>query len=179
VDSATLQARIYKGYGKAAIRIGPTYSQYRSASSVNPIQSANLLGTLNASFNINGAYTGQTKANQLYWQIIADATGFQIGDYLVGPATYCVLTLDSILPPIALRCTQTLSFFRPTINQGAGLQPYPNPEMGTAYAQGIPGALGVKKETGRPDAQLPTDNALRSFYSAFFCRMGLCKSAIR
>lgn len=168
MDAARIQHLIYAGYGKAAIRIGPTYSQYRSASHLNPIQSANLVATLPASFNIGGAYTGQNKANQLYWQIIADATGFQLGDYLVGPATYCVVALDSILPPIALRCTQTLSFSRPAINQSAGLQPYPRPEIDTAYATSIPGVLNVKKETGRPTAGLPGDNALRTFYSAFF-----------
>lgn len=168
MDAGRLQQLIYKGYGAAATHIGPCYNVYRSASPLNPIQQANLLGTLNASFNIGGSYNGQSKANQLYWQIIADGSVFEIGDYLVGPATYCVLALDSLLPPIALRCTQTLSFFRPTIDESAGLQPYPNPEIGAAYASGIPGVLSVKKETGRPDAQLPTDNALRSFYAAFF-----------
>jgi hypothetical protein len=168
MDAATIQAKIYAGYAKAALRIGPEYSLYRPASMINPIQAPNLRGTLPASFNINGSYKGQSKSNQLYWQIIADGSQLEVGDYLVGPATYCVLTLDSLLPPIALRCTQTLSFFRPSINNSPGLQPYPNPEMGAAYAQGIPGVLSVKKETGRPDAQLPTDNALRAFYGAFF-----------
>ncbi|HJP68279.1 MAG TPA: hypothetical protein VJ846_05200 [Sphingomicrobium sp.] len=168
MDAATLQSRIYSGYAKAAQRIGPTYSLYRSASHLNPIQAPNLVTTLPASFNINGQYTGQTKANQLYWQIIADGAQLHIGDYLVGPATYCVLALDSILPPIGLRCTQTLSFSRPAIDQAAGLQPYPRPEIDTAYATGIPGVLNVKKETGRPVADLPGDNALRTFYSAFF-----------
>ena len=168
MNADLIQQKIYAGYAKAALRIGPTYSLYRSTSMIDPIQASTLLGTLNASFNIGGSYAGQAKANQLYWQIIADATQFEVGDYLVGPDTYCVLALDSLLPPIALRCTQTLSFFRPSINDDPGLQPYPNPEMGDAYAQGIPGVLTVKKETGRPDAQLPTDNALRAFYGAFF-----------
>jgi hypothetical protein len=168
MDAAKIQQKIYAGYGKAAQRIGPTYSLYRSSSFMNPIQPSNLVKTLPASFNINGSYTGQTKADQLYWQIIADGSQLKVGDYLVGPATYCVLALDSLLPPIALRCTQTLSFSKPAINGAPGLQPYPTPEIGTAYATGIPAVLGVKKETGRPIANLPGDNALRTFYSAFF-----------
>lgn len=168
MDSALLQSRIYRGLGIAATKIGPAYSLYRSASHLNPIAPANLIGTLNASFNIGGQYTGQNKANQLYWQIIADGSQLKVGDYLVGPATYCVLALDSLLPPIGLRCTQTLSFSRPAINESPGLQPYPRPEIDTAYATGIPGVLNVKKETGRPVTDLPGDNALRTFYSAFF-----------
>lgn len=168
MDAAKIQQKIYAGYAKAAKRIGPTYSLYRPASFLNPIQPSNLVTTLPASFNIGGQYTGQSKADQRYWQVIADGSLLKIGDYLVGPATYCVLALDSLLPPIALRCTQTLSFSRSTLDEAAGLQPYPRPEVGTAYATGIPAVLGVKKETGRPVADLPGDNALRTFYSAFF-----------
>jgi hypothetical protein len=168
MDAAKIQAKIYAGYAKAAQRIGPTYSLYRPASQLNPIQPSNLVTTLPASFNIGGQYTGQNKANQLYWQIIADGSKLQVGDYLVGPATYCVLALDSLLPPIGLRCTQILSFSRPAINESPGLQPYPRPEIDAAYAAGIPSVLNVKKETGRPIADLPGDNALRTFYSAFF-----------
>jgi hypothetical protein len=168
MDAARIQQLIYAGYGKAAIRIGPPHNVYRPQSFIDPIQDANLVTTITASFNINGSYKGQTKSNQLYWQIIADASQLQVGDYMVGTDTYVVLALDSLLPPIALRCTQSLTFFRPSINDQPGVQPYPNPEMGTAYAVNIPGALGIKKETGRPSADLPTDNALRAFYSAFF-----------
>lgn len=168
MDAATLQQKIYAGYAKAALRIGPTYTVYRPQWPPSPIQQTNIIGTLSASFNINGSYTGQVKANQLYWQIFADGTQFQIGDYFVGPDTYVVVAMDPILPPIALRCTQSMTFFRPTINDSPGLQPYPNPELGDAYAVNVPSVLTVKKETGRPDAQLPTDNALRAFYGAFF-----------
>jgi len=169
MDAALIQAKIYAGYAKAALRIGPPHCLYRPGPVlINPIQPANQLGTLNASFNIGGTYSGQSKSNQLYWQIIVDGSQLAVGDYLVGCETYCVLAMDSLMPPIALRCTQTLTFSRPLINSLPGEQPYPNPDLDTAYAQGIPGVLSVKKETGRPAAQLPTDNALRAFYAAFF-----------
>jgi hypothetical protein len=168
MDAARIQQLIYAGYGKAAIRIGPTHSVYRSASLITPIQAANLVTTLPASFNINGSYKGQTKADQLYWQIIADGSLLQIGDYLVGTDTYCVLAMDQLLPPIALRCTASLTFSRPRINGQPGLQPYQNPAAGRPYARSIPAQLGIKKETGRPTPGLPMDNALRTFYGAFF-----------
>lgn len=168
MDATKIQQKIYAGYAKAAQRIGLTYTIYRSQWLPNPIQPANVIGSVPASFNIGGSYNGQSKANQMYWQVIADATQFQVGDYLVGPDTYVVVAMDSLLPPIALRCTQSLTFARPIIDDGPGLQEYPNPQMDTAYATGVPGVLTVKKETGRPDAQLPGDNALRAFYGAFF-----------
>lgn len=168
MDFATIQQKIYDGYGKAALRIGPTYNVYRATSFLNPISAPNWIGSTNASFNIGGTYNGQSKANQLYWQAIVDASVLQVGDILVGPETYVMVAMDPLMPPIALRCTQTLNFMRPIVDNAPGAQPYPNPQMDTAYATGIPGVLTVKKETGRPDPQLPTDNALRAFYGAFF-----------
>jgi hypothetical protein len=130
-----------------------------------------------ANFNINGSYTGQSKADQRYWQIIADASQLQLGDYLVGPSTYCVVGMDPLLPPIALRCTQVLTFSRMSqdirvgevgyrgigvINNAGSFNAY------KPYARNIPAIVNVKKETGAPIARLPGDNALRTFYGAFF-----------
>lgn len=168
MDAATLQARIYAGYSKAAQRIGTSHAHYRPATISNPLASGNQIGTLLSNFNIRGGYSGQSVANQLYWQIIADGAQLQVGDYLVADHTYCVLALDHLLPPIALRCTQVLTFSRETVNQDAGLQSYSDLSGQAAYAQSVPGVINVKKETGKPTTGLPGDNALRTFYSAFF-----------
>ena len=49
MDAATLQARIYAGYAKAALRIGYVYDVWRPAGAANPL--TNKVASLNASFN--------------------------------------------------------------------------------------------------------------------------------
>ncbi len=115
-----------------------------------------------------GKWAAQSQPNQIYWQ--AMISGVQPGDYLVGQNTWVIVALDQIMTPIALRCTQTLTFARQPQAAQVGVQAYaamnaPQPQV---YALQIPGVLNIKKETGRPIAGLPGDAGLRAFMNAAF-----------
>jgi len=176
MDGALLQSKIADGLQKAASKVGTLHTQYRPGMPINnPISPVYALGQVPCAFTLNGgmkpgSWAAQTQKNQLFWQIIAPVAQLQVGDYLVGQNTYCVVGLDALMIPLALRCTQTLTFSRQPKETAAGLQSYsalaaPAPVV---YAQGIPGVLSIKKETGRPQAGLPGDAALRAFYACNF-----------
>jgi hypothetical protein len=176
MNGALLQSKIAYGLQRAASAIGSMHTQYRPGEVINnPISPVYALGQIPCAFTLNGgmkpgSWVAQTQQNQLFWQIIAPVAQLQVGDYLVGQNTYCVVGLDALMIPLALRCTQTLTFSRQPKNTAAGLQSYsalaaPAPVV---YAQGIPGAMNIKKETGRPQADLPGDASLRAFYVCNF-----------
>ena len=168
MNGATIQARINTGLATASRFIGLPHNQYRPLGISNPISIGNLLGSMLCSFNIRGSYSGQVMQNQLFWQGILPRGLLQLGDYLVGQYTYCIVGLDALLPPIALRCTQSLSFSRVAIQQGAGLQAYQDLKATTVYAANVLGVLTQKKESGAPRTGLPGDAALRAFFEANF-----------
>ena len=176
MNGALLQSKIAYGLQKAANAVGTMHTQYRPGTPINnPISPVYALGQIPCAFTLNGgmkpaSWVAQTQQNQLFWQIIAPVAQLQVGDYLVGQNTYCVVGLDALMIPLALRCTQTLTFSRQPKETAAGLQSYsalaaPAPVV---YAQGIPGAINIKKETGRPQAALPGDASLRAFYACNF-----------
>lgn len=172
-----LAQKIGYGLGRAATQVGTTHTQYRPLGSVisNPISLPYNIGTLSAAFTLAGgmkpgAYPAQAKADQLYWQAIAPVLSLKIGDYLVGVNTYCIVGLDNLVVPIALRCTQTLTFSRPTTAAPIGLQGYSSFETQPAvvYASDIPCTVNLKKQTGKSETHLPGDPALRAFYDVTF-----------
>lgn len=168
VNATRIQNMIDRGYAQAARRIGLDFDLYRPIAIDQPLKPANRIDRIRCSFNINGKYTGQSKANQLYWQIIAEGCRLEIGDYLVGEATYVVVAKDPLMPPIALRCTDVLNFSRIAADTDVGLRPYGAPLPQVPYATGIPAATAIKRESGKPTAGLPADAAMRGFYGAFF-----------
>lgn len=166
MNGALLQQKLVNGRARAASQIGTSHNQYRGTPT-NPLAPASLIGSVQASFNINGAYKGQSSADQLYWQVINSGT-IQIGDYLVGTHTWCIVAIDQLLPPIALRCTDSLTFSRPAAAAQVGALSYQTVAAQAIYATSVPGYLSAKKETGRPATALPGDADLRAFYSAAF-----------
>jgi hypothetical protein len=84
MDFATIQQKIYTGYGKAALRLGESYQIYRSSSAINPLDQSNLLGTILAGFNIDvNLYKNPNKFGNSLWNVMADGSQLQNYDYLV------------------------------------------------------------------------------------------------
>lgn len=116
MDAATLQTRIDAGYAKAASRIGYAYTLYRPSLTGAVLVPANLITTLNASFDQQTAaflfQTPQAETKPLYKGLF-DQTLVQAGDYLSGPqGVFAVLRLDPIVPPLMARCAHVVSFAR-------------------------------------------------------------------
>ncbi|WP_175969627.1 hypothetical protein [Burkholderia sp. BCC0322] len=115
MDGATLQRKVYQGYGKAAIRVGLPFAQYRPTGSNNPTQGAPLNSALLASFNAEDMKYGRAnKYGKPTWYCLADGTQMQVFDYLVGPQrTYFIAAMQPLLPILAVECNRTLNITRP------------------------------------------------------------------
>lgn len=120
MDGATLQNRIYKGYAKAALRIGQLYNQYRPSGSANPL--ATLRGTIYASFNAEDmTYARPNKYGKPTWFAVMDGTQTQVGDYLTGPeGTFFIAAQQLALPILAVECNRTIRIARTTASTAVG-----------------------------------------------------------
>lgn len=160
-----MQARIYAGYGKAALRIGPTYSLYRPTSANNPTASGNLLGTLNASFNAQDMLYGKPNVyGKALWYCLVDGTQTKVGDYLVGAdKTVFIAAMQQALPILAVECNRTLTIHRPAQQGAVGAVGYGGNTASTETmlmqnwpASVLQGTKGEKNETNLPgDVRTP------------------------
>jgi hypothetical protein len=146
MDAALLQQKIYGGYAKAALRIGPTYTLYRpNGASTNPIVEGNIVTTLPASFNAEDmTYQKPRGYGKAVWYCLSDGTQLQVGDYLVnGPLTYFIAAMQETLPILAVLCNRQVRIGRMPNDTGAGYQGYSGvvrseetDVLGTAGAEG-------------------------------------------
>ncbi len=161
MDGATLQARIYSGYAKAALRIGTTFSLYRPTTATNPIATPTLLGALLASFNaMDMKYGKPNPYGKPMWYCLADGSQLQEGDYLVSAdMTYFIAAMQPLLPILAVDCNRVVTAFRPQQQTGVGAVGYGGntAQNETVLASGFPASIlqGTKGERG--DTKLPGD----------------------
>lgn len=176
MDAATLQARVYSGYAKAAKRIGYVYTQYRATSTANPLAPQNAIINVNAAFT-PGARTYSSWFQQAshvkdaYWSALFDPTGslagdpvhsyFQVGDYLSNPThgTYFVIGMMDILPILCVQCTHVLNVVRPAVQAAVGANPYGGTYPGTEQMimTSWPGSLRAAERGRFNEVRLPTD----------------------
>lgn len=159
MDAATLQARIYKGYGKAAQRIGYSYQQYRATTANNPLGTV-ALQSLFCSFTTNFDYSAPNKYGQATWLGMFDGSNVKPGDYLVGHGgTYFVAAMQDTLPIYCVQCNRTLSVLRVGMDVGVGQVGYGGDTVATEVPlmTGWPASVlqGTKGEQN--DAKLPGD----------------------
>lgn len=164
MDAATLQNRIYKGYGKAAIRIGPVFSQFRPTSVTNPL-GGTPIATLNASFNAMDMKYGKPNVyGKALWYCLVDGTQMQVGDYLKSASqTFFIAAMQQTLPILAVECNRTLTVHRPAQQGSVGAVGYGGNTAATEtmLMQGWPasvlqGTKGEKNETNLPgDVRTP------------------------
>jgi hypothetical protein len=144
MDGATIQARIYAGRGKAALRIGLDCRQYRPLSTGAPL--GNLVGTIKAAFNSgDNTYRAPNMPGDAYWGADLDGSVVQQGDYLVRVSdaqTWFVAGLQPLLPIICAECNRAIRITRQVAVMAVGAVGY----SGMVPAQevdvlGAPGAL--------------------------------------
>lgn len=113
MDGATIQARVYAGYAKAASVIGQSFNLYRPLTANAPL--GNLVSTLKAALDSSPEYKFK-KPNEYgdptWFALINDATT-QAGDYLVNASgTYFIAGKQFLLPVIAVECNRSLKVTR-------------------------------------------------------------------
>ena len=127
MDAATLQIRIYKGYAKAALRIGYLTDQYRPTSAINPLAVSNKLRTLNVSFNAEDMKYGRpNKYGKPTWYGVYDGTLSQVGDYLISAkdCKFFVAAQQQALPILLIECNRLINLLRPQQISGVGAVGY-------------------------------------------------------
>ena len=171
MDGVKLQSKLWKGYGKAALRIGTPYAVYRPSGATNPIVSGNLITTIPAAFTIHGA--GQYKFDKpsdykdALFHGLFDATMLHQGDYLVGSSgTYFISAFDPIKPILCVNASRTLTISRQNTIAAPGssnvatlVTAYSGDTIAneTAIYQSWPGVLAYVDKSMWPAVQLPAD----------------------
>ena len=164
VDYSLIQARVDRGYAKAASVLGAPYQQYRAVGPDNPTVTP--LASLNVWITTDAALKGGMPMTFGKPQCFAaiERDNLQVGDYLIGQlGTFFVTSVDYPSPVALIYCNRTVSIARA---QDA-LQPGANTQrFGTAiqtaqpFMTGWPAALtqlgGGSKMTST-GMNLPTD----------------------
>jgi hypothetical protein len=169
MDGATLQAKLYRGYARAAQKAGLAFSQFRSTGTTNPL-SGTPLATLNALFT--PAHHGEFGTRHAgdhdvaLWHTLIDGTQTAVGDYLAGnSATFFIAAQQPLLPILAVRCTHVVDVRRMAGASSAGVNPYGGDTRAgeTAILTGFPGWLARGGIGGETQARLPGDIGERGF----------------
>jgi hypothetical protein len=183
MNGATIQSRIWKGYGKAALFIGSTYRFYRPVNSTTPAdlfdapdgdwdggeiwdQPGNFLASLPVSLNAEDMkYSRPNKYGKATWYALVDGTSLQPGDYFFGAqGMFFIAALQPLLPILVVECNRVISVKRPQTQSGTGLignYGGNTADTETAFIAGRPcsilqGTKGEKSETSLPgDTRTP------------------------
>lgn len=123
MDGATLQSKVYAGFGKAALRIGLSYAIYRPSGPDNPLAGASV-GTINAAFTAGPNFQNPNKYGQAAWYGTLDGDQVNVGDYLVGESIYFIAAKQHLLPIYAVQCNRTATVHRPQQRVTFGQQGY-------------------------------------------------------
>lgn len=165
MNGTKLNSLVYKGYAKAATKIGTTYQHYRPTSAMNPLAVGNRLADMPVSLNANDPqYSRPNMYGKATWYAVADGTQLQVGDYIVGiEGTLFVAALQQLLPIYMVDCNRTISVLRPQIGMSAGALPYSGDTQSNEVmlmeswpASVLQGSKGEKNETNLPgDVKTP------------------------
>lgn len=161
MDGATIQNRVYRGYAKAAAKIGVAHDQYRPIGALSPLAAGNKLASLQASFNAESfTYGKPNKYGKPTWYAVVDGAQTRVGDYLVGPSgTFFIAAQQALLPILAVECNRTINILRPQQQTGVGAVGYGGDTDAneTLLIQAWPASVlqGTKGE--KTEAALPGD----------------------
>jgi len=147
MDGATLQARVYAGYAKAALRVGLPYTIYRPTVATSPaIAIGNVIATIAAAFTVhsggNYSFNRPSDYEKPTFHALLDGSQIQVGDYLAStgkPGPFFIASKDPLVPILAVSCNRTISIATPG---PAGFTPGPS----TGYA----GTVGTALASNEP-----------------------------
>lgn len=183
MDAATLQSKIYAGFGKAALRIGYLTDVYRATTSANPTAVGNKIASLYASFNAEDMkYQKPNKYGHPTWFCVLDGSSVHVGDYLKNThdGTYFVAAMQQALPVLVVQTNRVINVLRPQQQTGVGAVSYGGDTdsnetaLMTAWpASVLQGTKGEKGGISLPgDARDPWWSILLPSYSGVNLRSG-------
>ncbi|GAN79779.1 hypothetical protein [Acidocella aminolytica] len=124
MDAATIQAKIWAGYGKAASRVGALYQQFRPTDPLAPMAKAK--GTIYAAFDAgNYKFNAPQGYGKPTWRALLDGRSTAVGDILKGAGgTFFIVGQDALLPILAVQANATVTVYKAAAPAGYGVQPY-------------------------------------------------------
>lgn len=111
MDGATLQAKVYAGFARAAQRTGTPYDLYRPTDPMVPIGVK--IATLPADFRASDNYMAPNKYGVATWLGLYDAAQVEVGDYFIGAGgTFFVAQQSAFRNLYVVGCNRTISVSR-------------------------------------------------------------------
>lgn len=155
--SGTIQARLNRGYGIAASRLGAPYGQYRETGPLYPLN--NSMGWLFVDFDRDPRFSHKSPnawGHPTYYGLF-DATNVLVGDYLVGPyGAFFVGNTEPDKPPLLVLCNRKITVTRP-----APTGPYSGDTLPeTTLMAGWPASVLTKSRGDRAQEHLPGDTRI-------------------
>jgi hypothetical protein len=127
MELSAIQAKVYKGYARAASVVGSSYDALRVNGADNPV-SGTPVATLMAQFTPHSAsnfsFNKPSDFKSPLFHAMLDGSLVQVGDYLVGVDTYFLAGLDPLQPPLAVACNHVISLYTRAETDGEGVQNY-------------------------------------------------------
>lgn len=169
VSQATIQAKVDKGFAKGAAALGVPCAWYRPSGPNNPLDPANLQGTLpvliDTAASLNQAEPRRREKPEGWYAAFDRSLGVQVGDYLVTPAsdTFFITTLDPFRTSRLAACNRVIDIFAPGTMPRVGFNPGYGGDVRareTPVISGWPATLikGPRGDVG--DVKLPGDTKL-------------------
>jgi hypothetical protein len=154
-----IASKIWRGYGKAAQRLGPPVTVYRPTNALAPLMSSEIVATLPASFAVDTKYVHYNKYGNASWYCLIDGNYTQPGDYLVGDDTWFIAQQHIDLPILAIQCTRTITLSRAAQQTGTGINGYGGNTVAgeTTLLAGWPASVLKAPYGTRPEVNLPGD----------------------
>ncbi|MFN3886135.1 MAG: hypothetical protein ACK4MG_04180 [Aquabacterium sp.] len=127
MDAATLQAKLYAGYGKAAAVMGSDFQLYRPNGSNSPLAPGNLVRTVKMALDSEANYQFQhpNEYGDATWYALTDGSVLQPGDYFRNSqGTFFVAGMQPLLPVLIVECTRLIRIVRQQSRQQVGAVGY-------------------------------------------------------
>jgi len=160
-----IDQKIRKGYAKAAVKLGRPFNLYRSSSSIDPINSGNLIGSLNVDNTQSWDWMKGNRPGNAIWYLLVDGQdssaplSAEEGDFLVGEKTFFVLSKEFQMPMQGVECNAIIKVSRPFQSTNPGGQGYAGylPQTSTMLMQGMPASVLIQGRGRQAKSNLPTD----------------------
>ncbi|WP_045736800.1 hypothetical protein [Xanthomonas sp. MUS 060] len=123
MNGEQIQAKIYAGRAKVALRLGLDYGVMRPTQAANPL--SNQIATFKAAFNAgDNTYRAADRSGSAVWHGDFDGRQTLPGDYLVRVSdgqTYYIASQQQLLPIVCIDCNRTVRISRPAPLGTAGV----------------------------------------------------------
>jgi hypothetical protein len=165
MDGLQINQKIRFGYAKAAEKLGQPFSLYRPTTSIDPLNSVNLVGVLPAVASMDWTWMKSNKPGNAIWFLCIDGQDSSLplaaveGDFIVGDHIFYILSKEYQLPMQGMECNATIKIVRPTQSIAAGGQGYAGFEEGSSelLVSLMPASILMQGRGKNSETDLPTD----------------------